>query len=68
MPEVPMVKLPAIASGNVIPPGVELAILKAKHEKRKARIQEIIGWIRWAITTLIALAALINSILARLGI
>ena len=51
-------KLPRIATGSVIPPNIEIAILKQEQEAK--RISEIREWI----TTAIAILSLILSIIA----
>lgn len=44
------------------------AAARRMREKEQSRKREVTDWIRWGLTFLIALAGLINSILARLGI
>lgn len=53
-------KLPRIATGSVIPPNIEIAILKQEQESKRRRISEIREWI----TTAIAILSLILSIIA----
>ena len=45
----------------------KIRIAEHKAAERKTRKIEIIEWIRWGVTAIIAIAALVNSILARIG-